>query len=267
MDKKQYSILGIVAVVITIFWWVAKPWILDPKFSLSNATWGWPVLWLLIASATISLAFSFLTDRKIKSLVSVIMAVSFILVFGFKAQYWTYYLSGIAFTLLFHWIGMGKIEDDLRNRVKVKMFYVAQASMIWILIPFMVALSFVYFLTPDVQGAGQYKKLPPSVEGFVRKSTEVVTGFQLKDYSETEKNRLEKQLVGEVVGQINDLFGPYYKYAPPILAFGLFLVLQGLSFIFIPLASLIAGMIFIALKYAKLVKIEEKDVKAEVLSI
>jgi len=49
------------------------------------------------------------------------------------------------------------------------------------------------------------------------------------------------------------------------LAFGLFLILWGLSWIFIWLSVLLGMLIFWILKKTKVVSIEERDIKAEVL--
>ena len=60
---------------------------------------------------------------------------------------------------------------------------------------------------------------------------------------------------------------PAFKYTPPILSFTLFLILIGLSWIFAWLAMAM-GLIFILdIKKTKMVKVEERDTKAEVLIV
>ena len=66
---------------------------------------------------------------------------------------------------------------------------------------------------------------------------------------------------------INVFLRPYFQWAPPLVAFGLFIVLWGLSWIFV-YAAMFGGLIlFWILKKIKIVKIEEREVKAEVLII
>ena len=60
---------------------------------------------------------------------------------------------------------------------------------------------------------------------------------------------------------------PYFQYAPPLLAFGLFLVLWGLSWFFIQLSVLVGMLMFWILKKTNFVKIEKKNIEAETLVV
>ena len=63
------------------------------------------------------------------------------------------------------------------------------------------------------------------------------------------------------------MFSPYLHYAPPVLAFVLFLILYGLSWIFLWLSMLICIGVIAALRMMKFITIEERDVKAEVMVV
>src|SRR3989344_1720239 len=84
---------------------------------------------------------------------------------------------------------------------------------------------------------------------------------------EIEKQNIISQIAGETFREINTFLKPYFQFAPPLLAFGLFLVLWGLSWFFIWLSVLVGMLIFWILKKTKMVIIKEKDVKAEMLVI
>ncbi|MEK7603954.1 MAG: hypothetical protein AAB461_02425, partial [Patescibacteria group bacterium] len=69
------------------------------------------------------------------------------------------------------------------------------------------------------------------------------------------------------VQQINNLLSPYFQYAPPLLAFGLFLILLGLNWIFVWLSVLAGVGIFWILKKTGFIMIKEYDIKGERLTV
>ena len=88
-----------------------------------------------------------------------------------------------------------------------------------------------------------------------------------KKTENTEKEKIVNEITSNVFQQLNSFLKPYFRYAPPLLAFGLFLILWGLSWFFVWLSVLVGMGIFWILKKTGIVRIEEKDVKAEVLIV
>lgn len=78
-----------------------------------------------------------------------------------------------------------------------------------------------------------------------------------------ERQQAENQIINQIWTQATDFLGPYFQYLPPILAFGLFLILQGLSFIFVWLAVAVSIFLFWAMKKSGLVRIGIEQKEAE----
>ena len=65
------------------------------------------------------------------------------------------------------------------------------------------------------------------------------------------------------IGRVNAFLKPYQPYFPPLLAFGLFIILWGVMFLIHWLGKLWALLIFYLIKKTKFIIIQEIDVKAQ----
>lgn len=92
-------------------------------------------------------------------------------------------------------------------------------------------------------------------------------GGQVENLSPQEREQVESQTVSQVLEQFTVFLGPYIQYLPPILAFGLFLILQGLSFIFVWLAVLISVLLFWTMKKSGFIRIQVVQKEAEELTM
>ena len=126
----------------------------------------------------------------------------------------------------------------------------------------LILVSFGYFLSSGVQQIVDKKELP----GAVRKTVQVVVGSYVSENLEHENPSLRAQVTEGVLNQITNFLKPYFVFFPPVFAFGLFLILQGLSAIFIWLAIVMALLVFWLLKLLKLVKIEKESKEAEIIN-
>ena len=109
--------------------------------------------------------------------------------------------------------------------------------------------------------------MPSASTVFIKNIVEQTLGGQLAQVESQQKDIILNQVTQEVIREFNLWLEPYFQYAPPVLAFGLFLVLWGVGWIFIWLSVFIGLLIFQILKKAKFFRIEERNVKAEVLTI
>ena len=130
-----------------------------------------------------------------------------------------------------------------------------------------VLISFAAYQSPLAKEIESSKKLPSGTEVFIRDIVANTIGSRVDTVNEAEKQNIISQITNETFGEINTFLKPYFQYAPPLLAFGLFLILWGLSWIFIWLSVLLGMLIFWVLKKTDVIKIEERDIKAEVLII
>jgi len=108
--------------------------------------------------------------------------------------------------------------------------------------------------------------LPSASQQLIRSIIDSAIGSQV-EASGQDKENIVSEVTSRTFQQINNLLKPYFQYAPPLLAFGLFLVLWGLSWIFVWLSVLVGMGMFWVLKKTGMVRIEERDVKAEILEI
>ena len=129
----------------------------------------------------------------------------------------------------------------------------------------LIMISVAFFLSPATQTAAQRQQLPESAKTFIAKTITTFLGDQVNELPPEQQGDALKQVTDEVLAKINAFLRPYFKYLPPILAFGLFLVLQGLSFIVVWLAALVALGLFAVLKRSGFVRIRLVPKEAEEL--
>ncbi len=134
-----------------------------------------------------------------------------------------------------------------------------------VIMPILIMISFAFFFSPNVQASAENKQLPPTFKQVIRTVMSGFLGGELEKLSPAEREQTEAQLVEEVFSRFNQLLGPYFRFFPPILAFGLFLILQGLSIAFVWLGVGISMLLFALLKRSGLVRIELVKKDAEKL--
>jgi hypothetical protein len=191
------------------------------------------------------------------------VGLSFVSIFGFSKLF----LSATGVLLVFHWIGIQKIQGEIGGRLTVDIRAIVSRGLLWLMLPLLIMLSFVYYTNPDVQESAVRNQLPPSITKPVADAAQRVVEYQLGELSTAQRNQVIQEITQRVLGQLNSFARPYFKYFPPILAFGLFLVLQGLSFVFLPMACYVAWGMFKFMLKVGFVRIEVKDVKAESLCV
>jgi hypothetical protein len=109
------------------------------------------------------------------------------------------------------------------------------------------------------------RQLPPTVKQVVETTVGNFLGQQVQSLPPQQQQQAKNQIVSQVLEQMTIFAQPYLKFLPPILAFGLFLVLEGLSFIFIWLSVLFGWLIFIVLKKSGFFRISIAQKEAEQL--
>ncbi|MBX4190272.1 hypothetical protein KW791_03200, partial [Candidatus Parcubacteria bacterium] len=155
----------------------------------------------------------------------------------------------------------------LKERNKINMKRALQFGLFPIVIGLFIMISFAAYQSNFINEVKNQKRLPTQAEVLIKEIVKSTSDITLKGTTETQKQTLINQVSREVFNQFNTMLRPYWQYAPPVLAFGLFLILWGLSWIFVWLAVAIGLIIFGVLKKTQMVRIEEKEVKAEVLVI
>lgn len=269
-STKSILLLGPVSISAFLFWLWAEPWIANP-FQLSQTEiWLKPLLALGFLAAFVGLSFLLIKNGWFKFAASVLAGLPFLFVFDFNK----FYLVAFALIVLLHSSAAKKIGKQVTERVKIDIREIMGHGLPSVITPILLLVSFAFFFSPGLQasphtyeiGVGASaarQELPPTAHEVISRIVVGLLGGELEQLPPEERQKTEKLLVEQVFDRFNQILGPYFKFLPPILAFGLFLILQGLSFVFVWLGTLIAMLLFWILKKLGLIQIVTTQVEAE----
>lgn len=260
---KHYKLIIWHAVVAVLAW---RLWAYGRYVSF-NATTGIDfepaaVLNFVLLVSLMALGYA-LFQKKIWSVsVSGITGLLFMGYFGFT---WLN-LLGVGLFILLNLYAQANAINEITERNKINIRRSLNTGLFPVVMAFFLIISFAAYQSPGVKSLRNAKQLPSQSEIFIRTIVEKTAGSYIQG-SSGEKRGIINQVSSQTLKSLNDFLRPYFKYAPPVVAFGLFLILWGLSWIFVWLGVLLGMLIFWILKKTRVVRIEERDVKAEVLII
>lgn len=254
---KKIVLIAVTVAMAFLFWWKLRPWIDDPLRFGDFDIWLWPVILFVLLAGLSGLSF-LLLPKKFKLILVLANFLIFLLFFGVKEIL----LLGVAISVLFQWSALNAVQGESNNRLHFKFKSVLKTGMSRLVTSLFILISFAYFVSPVVQASAVKNELPSGIQ----KTIQILVGNYVGENLEAQNPRLKAETTSLVLRQINNFLKPYFKFLPPILAFALFIVLQGLSVVFVWLSVLLAFLIFIFLKIAGLVKIEKKPKEAETIS-
>ncbi len=237
------------------------------KYVSFNATTGIDfepavVLNFVLLISLIVLGYA-LFQKKIWSVsVSGLIGLLFLSYFGFTPLN----LLGLGLFILLNLYAQTNAVSEINERNKINIRRSLNTGLFPVVMAFFLIVSFAAYQSPGIKNLKNAKQLPSQSEVFIRSIIEKVAGSYVQA-SPSEKQGIINQVSGQAMQGLNDFLRPYFKYSPPLVAFGLFLVLWGLSWIFVWLGVLLGMILFWVLKKTGVVRIEEKDVKAEVLVV
>ena len=221
------------------------------------------VLYLVLLLTVVVMGIA-LFQKKVWALTSCgIIGAIYFFQFGFTPLN----LLGVGILLLLGLYSSVNSGAEISQRTKINMRRIIQHGSSPVILGLFVLVSFAVYQSPFAEELGKSERLPSASQNFIRSIVEQTVGRQVKTNNEREKQNIISQITGETFGEINTFMKPYFQYAPPLLAFGLFLILWGLSWIFIWMSVLLGMLIFLILKKTGIIRIEERDVKAEVLVV
>lgn len=258
---KKITIFGVVFVAALVFWFAAKAWLEGPVKFEAIDVWLMPLATLIILTAAVGIGLMLIPELLYRIVLSMLVGVAFLIVFKFN----TLYPGTFSALILLH-LYAGKIMgEELTERTKINSRVILKRGLPWVVLPILIMISLAYFTDPQVQATARSNQLPPTIRQAISETVTTFLGSELAALPAPARKQVENRLIEQVTDQLTRLAKPYFRYAPPILAFGLFLILQGLSFIFVWLAIWLGMLIFLILKRAGFVKIVEREVKAETI--
>ena len=260
MYKKAILIIA-VGIFACLFWFWLKPWIDSPARFLQVGIWLKPLLMFAVLTSAIGLSFLLLKDYVLKILISVLAGLPFFFVFGFNQ----FYLGAFVLMILLFMYAIRNIQAETDGRTKINIRIIMQRGLPRIVTAMLVMISFAFFFSPNIQASAKSKQLPPTVKEVIERTVSSFLGGEIKSLPPRERQQIENQVITQVITQFTDFLEPYFRYFPPILAFGLFLILQGLSFIFVWLAVGISVLLFWVMKRAGFMRLKIVQKEAEEL--
>lgn len=187
----------------------------------------------------------------------------FLLFFGFNFLN----LLGVVVAMLLSLESFRSINQEMAERLKINPSSALRRGLPNIILPFLLLISFASYQSPVVQNLEKMETIPSVGVTFMRNIIETTLGPRIKIEDPNDRNLIFDQLTQETSGQLNTLLKPYFRYAPPVLSLAVFLVLFGVSWIFVWAGVGIGALLFKILRLAKFWEKEEKDGKIEVLKI
>ncbi|MBI2057898.1 MAG: hypothetical protein HYT63_02855 [Candidatus Yanofskybacteria bacterium] len=253
---KKVFLTGVTCIFSFVFWFKVNLWIDDPLRFRDINIWLWPAVILIIFVALLALSF-LLLPRLYKLLAIFFNLAIFLIFFGVDQVI----LAGAGLALLIQLSAVSAVKSSGDNSLRFKFIPALKSGVSRVLTSVFILISFAYFLSPGVQASSKSQELPQGI----KKTIQIVIGNYIGENLEIQNPRLKAETNNYVIKQITNFSKPYFKFLPPILAFGMFLILQGVSFVFIWLAILLAFIVFSIFKVSGLVRIEKKPKEAEVL--
>ncbi|MEK7616007.1 MAG: hypothetical protein AAB420_02255 [Patescibacteria group bacterium] len=260
--SKIISIITTVTLISLGFWITAEPWVnSETKFS-DPSLWIAPAAVLIVFAAVISLGYMLLPQKRLKLLLAGLIGSTYLVIFG------VHYLNIIAFfvIILFHVFAIRAIHLESEERLKIHPIHIIRRGITEVMLPLYFALSFAYFLSPSIQERVKDPVLSPSLKQAVSRV--------MDEFLEAEKNipQAQKQIaknyaLEQTYDTITRWSDPYRVYFPPVLAFGLFLMLWGLGFALHWLSTWIGALLFVLLRKTKFVVIEKRNIEAEHIAL
>lgn len=235
----------------------AAPW-------TSLAYWREPlaILNFVFLVSAIAISLVIFRQKRLAVINGLVVGLIFIYSFGYGYVNWI----GAGLTILLFLAARHDGVEEVNERTKLNPRMIIRRTSTFIVIALFVLVSFVAFQSPVAQGIADSQRLPSASEQLMRSIVKSVISHQVEG-SNREKENVINQVTRSTFLQINNILKPYFQYAPPLLAFGLFLVLWGFSWIFVQLSVLAGMLIFWILRKINFIKVEKYNVEAERLVV
>jgi len=256
---RRLSIYIAIVILSAVFWTAVGAWINDPLNYQNISSWLTPSIVLVVLSALVGLSFIALPSKLSRLFVSLLLGATFVAIFGFNMLN----LAAVAIILVSHLAAMRRVTTESSERHKINGWVILRRSLATVIFPIMIAISFAYYQTPAVQSSASRSELPTSLKRQAEKGVELFLKKELSVVPEAQREQLKSQVIDDAWAKINQSLAPYSKFLPPIIAFGLYLILQGVSIVFILLGSGFGALLFVLLKKFGFFKVEEYQVTAE----
>ncbi|MBP9822333.1 MAG: hypothetical protein KBC81_02750 [Candidatus Pacebacteria bacterium] len=259
--NKNYKLVTWHALVAVLSLWM---WSYGRSVSFNGITglnFNFPAgLAFVLEISTIALGYILFPIRRWALSIALIVGVTFMAFFGFT---WLNLLAVIGFGI-FNLYSANNVKGEMTNRTKLNIRVSLMSGLYAIIIGFFLMISFAAYQSQIAKDIEKTERLPSQIQTFFQQVSSQMYGSKIPG-TPKQKQAIFQQIASEAYLGINSFFKPYFKYAPPILSFALFLILLGLSWVFAWIAMGVGLLMFWVLKKTRVVRVEERDVRSEIL--
>ena len=221
------------------------------------------VLNFLLLISVIVLGYILFQQRRWAWTIGGIVGILFLAMLG-----WTLLnLVAVGALLLFNLWSATRVRREIHERRILNIVDAFYHGLLPVVLGLFIMISFAAYQSPFAEEVKKTDRLPSQAETIVRSIVEKTIGNKVEGTTPQQKQRAIDQVASQTFQEFNRLLRPYFQYAPPVLAFGLFLILWGLSFLFVWAGMVIGMALYWILKRFKVVRIETRQVDAEVLVV
>lgn len=260
---KRIALITAVIVCASVTWATAQPWLESP---LRFSGWlrpFWPALAVTVLAAVAGVAFTLLTSRWDRIAAILASWASFIV-------FWSpdiWYVSALPLFAMLWYEASRRMQDDIHDRTTIRVNATLGRGVKLVLLGAFLMVSVGFYLLPANRSAN-IGTLSRGIQGSIDNAydSEIVRA-QLDQLPTSLQAQFKRDVAQSVDTYIQDSLGSWGGYVPPFLAFALFLALWSVSFILRELAIWLGVLFFSVLRMTKFIRVEEKDVKAEVVSL
>lgn len=259
---RNYKLIVWHAIIAVLGWkfWAYASYLFDsphPDFEPAG------VLNFILFSAALAIGLMLFNQKRWALSFGAVSGLLYLGYFGFNPLN----LLGAGILIGFTVFSRFNIAAELQERLKINSRVILRRGMMGIVLGMFVLISFAAYQSPLAKQIEKSERLPSQTETFIYKMVRSTIGSRIEAVNESQKEAISSQIANETSQEINTFLKPYFQYAPPLLAFTLFLILWGLSWIVVWLSVLLGMFIFWLLKKFKVVSIGERDIKAESLIV
>lgn len=260
---KRITLILAVVVCAAITWATAEPWLASP---LRFSGWlrpFWPALSVTVLAAVAGVALTLLTSRWDR-LAAILASWAAFVVF-WSPDIW--YVTALPVFGLFWYESSRRMQDDTRDRRKIRFNAALGRGVKFLLLGAFLMVSVGFYLLPDNRSA-DIGTVSRGIQGSLDDAYESdIVRTQLDQLPSSLQAQFKRDMAESVDDFVHGWLGGWSGYIPPFLAFALFLALWSVSFIFREIAIWLGTLLFAILRWTKFVRVEEQDVKAEVISL
>ncbi len=252
---------GLVAVLA---WWM---WNVGQKIGFNSVT-GLDIqlpslVAFILLTAVIVTGYIMFRQRRWAVSITAILGVLFLLALGWS---WLNF-SAVLIALGFNLWSATRVRREINERRILNITDAFYHGLMPVVLGLFVMVSFAAYRSPILNEIKTAQQLPSQTQIFFQQIVDNTIGQKIKATTPGQRQQVINEIASQTFQEINNIMKPYFRYAPPILAFGLFLILWGLSFLFVWLGIVVGLALFWILKKTGVVRVENQDVSAEVLVV